>query len=201
MRSTLINQIINKRFKAENGEMIYLNERLLLFPKRLGVDLALEYIINNNILSKEDAGKLNYLATKKGALKYGKNYMINFVPKMFYKNIVLEIHNSSGEGIIEYIPQESNPEKYVFTKKTSILPEQEILKKHNMQTDAVSRGIIAGVLESIEKQPYECIETDCVYKGDKNCKFIAMPKSKFDMTKKETQDQIPDLKFYKKMKV
>jgi len=102
--------------------------------------------------------------------------------------ILQQFFTASGWGEIKNTDIDKKEKRAIVVVANSPVSTQK--GKYKKPVDHLMRGILAGMFSDLFKTNMECIETKCVALNDPSCHFIIKKAEMFDLTKKETADQI-----------
>ena len=87
-------------------------------------------------------------------------------------NWELDVNKFCGWGIIKY--EKIDKEEKIIAASVQDSPTGLFLKgKTGLACDHITRGLIAGGAKAAFNEDMECLEIECVAKGDQRCLFLA----------------------------
>jgi len=103
--------------------------------------------------------------------------------------VVEKYFSFSGWGNIENV-QIDAPNARALVNVSNNPFANALLGKAKEPVDHVFRGIFAGLFSAAFEKELDCVETHCLALGEKQCEFVIKQQHEFDVSKKETQNQL-----------
>jgi predicted hydrocarbon binding protein len=167
------------KFSPGKGEITLSGERHVLvnaYAFRAYRDAISEIIGHGSdavlyLAGKRHSEKFISLALKKNALtrlarrlKWGRNAITHRI---------LDVLVQYGFGTASFEKLDLDKESIIILHNSCIAKNYD--KKQKRPVCSYIAGLLAGGGQAIAKRPYECVETHCIAKGDKYCRFMAKP--------------------------
>ncbi len=171
---------LSKQLLFEEGEITLLGEPTVMMIPQEGFHQMQESLIQQDPLLLYDIGK------KSGDKLYTMigHHTIN--PKTAAK-LGIQLLNVSGYGKFTPINFDLENKRAIFHVEKSINRNMRGAKEPACH---YIRGLLAGFMEKLTKEPMECIETKCMATGHTVCEFIIKQKKELNPDAELVKKQI-----------
>ncbi len=175
--------IFTNSLRYTHNNFYLLNIPFVIFP----IDSLTELIAMNNV---DFNIKLYSCIKKSTSNELLKQFNIDFGLEGD-KSLLLvqQFFTASGWGNLQNINLDSGKKQAIVSVANSPFATQ-VNGKVSMEADHMLRGILAGLFSHAFKEDVDCVEVKCAAMGSEQCEFIIKPCHEFDLTKKQTREQI-----------
>jgi len=172
--------LLHKKLKFEKGQIILLEQNVSIIPLEYLINLHKTLGVNENLLYKS-------------AKVMGFNWFTNM-----YKSFKIDRHDVldwgvkilsvAGWGDIKVVKIDRTKKVYQVEAHNS--SEALAYGKSDLPKDHFIRGCFAAGGTVIFDTACDCVEKNCIAKGDKFCEFIVKPTDTFDKTDPLVKNQL-----------
>ncbi|MFH1752012.1 MAG: hypothetical protein ABH821_03700 [archaeon] len=175
--------LLHKHLQLEKGRVMLFNQRSMMVPTAMITNLVKEF--------EDDYAIEIYQVCREEGIKWYKNMEKNFGKMSVKKNLDwgTKIITLAGWGEMEIVNVDHENKTIIIELKNSGIAR--FWGKNSKAVDHVFRGMVAGGLSHIFKTDIDGIETHCLAKGDKVCRFTF--KKEFDKTQKIVKEQLGEI--------
>ncbi len=156
------------QIKFEEGNIIFMNSRVLISPAELFANLMDKFKDDENIcLEFYRASKFTHI--KGFAEEVSKKYNIK---NMSLVKWLVDSANMGGWGKMKFIAEDDSEKMFILEVSNSISKNM----KSDVPMDHFLRGQIAGGASATFGSEFDCIERKCIASGDDCCEFVVKPR-------------------------
>lgn len=182
MFAILTELLMHNQIKFEKGSITIFGRPSSLLPTDSFVNLQkqLEKAGHENSIyyASKESGRLWFEEMNRTYSLKGKDVI------MWGSNIV----TLAGWGEAVITKRDDAEKVIVFNLKNSMTVK--IYGPTDHAVDHLFRGLLCGAMSAIYKVDLDCVETQCVAKGDPICEFLVKPSEKFDQTNPLVKKQL-----------